>query len=95
MNPPESASSTDKTYAFASRHVGGCHFALADGSVRFVSENIHHTSYHCRNIGTATDCHSGLPGAPGSPLDEPINFAKLGVYQRLGTRNDEQVIGDF
>jgi prepilin-type N-terminal cleavage/methylation domain-containing protein len=95
MNPPDTAPNSDRQFAFASRHVGGCHFTLADGSVRFVSENINHTSYHCRNIGTATDCHSGLPGTPGNPLDEPINFAKLGIYQRLGTRNDGQVIGDF
>jgi prepilin-type processing-associated H-X9-DG protein len=25
---------------FTSNHVGGCHFAMADGSVRFISENI-------------------------------------------------------
>lgn len=27
-------------YAFASRHVGGGHFTMADGSARFISENI-------------------------------------------------------
>jgi hypothetical protein len=29
--------------SFHSRHVGGGHFTLADGSVRFVSENIDHS----------------------------------------------------
>jgi len=35
-----------ENYSFASRHTGGVHFALADGSVRFVSENIDLTIYH-------------------------------------------------
>lgn len=30
---------------FGSFHVGGCHFTLADGSVRFVSENIDLNTY--------------------------------------------------
>lgn len=37
-------------YAFASRHVGGGHFAMADGSARFISENIDITLY--RNAAT-------------------------------------------
>jgi prepilin-type processing-associated H-X9-DG protein len=33
------------TRGFSSYHPGGCHFALADGSVQFVSENIDLTTY--------------------------------------------------
>ena len=34
-----------RNYGFASKHVGGCHFAMCDGSARFVSENIDTTLY--------------------------------------------------
>lgn len=27
-------------YAFGSRHTGGCHFVMCDGTVRFISENV-------------------------------------------------------
>lgn len=30
--------------AFSSSHPGGCHFAFGDGSVHFISENIHHVT---------------------------------------------------
>ncbi|QDU39599.1 Type II secretion system protein G precursor [Maioricimonas rarisocia] len=41
---------------FGSYHVGGCHFAMADGSVHFLSENIDIRLYH--SLGQRAD---GLP----------------------------------
>ncbi|MBA4187437.1 MAG: prepilin-type cleavage/methylation domain-containing protein [Planctomycetaceae bacterium] len=45
-----------QTRMFGSRHFGGCHFALADGSVRFVRESIDSAVY--QSAGTRAD---GLP----------------------------------
>lgn len=42
MNPPVTtcSSSTERLFQFSSPHVGGGHFALSDGSARFLSENM-------------------------------------------------------
>ncbi len=44
-NNPVNADENDGPYAFSSFHVGGFQFALGDGSVRFVSENIDENTY--------------------------------------------------
>lgn len=45
-NPnPAKLASTDAAYGFSSFHTGGYQFALGDGSVRFISENIDKNTY--------------------------------------------------
>jgi len=51
--PNGSAEETLRLCAFGSQHVGGAQFAMADGSVRFVSENVD------RNVSRAVGTRAG------------------------------------
>ena len=80
LNNPVNTGSQNCTDGFSSEHVGGAQFVLADGSVRFVSENIDSNS-----IGTGQS-DDAITAA---------EIADLGTYQQLGLRNDGRVIGEF
>jgi prepilin-type N-terminal cleavage/methylation domain-containing protein len=54
QNNPAKANAHDvATRMFGSHHGGGCHFASADGSVMFVSQNINGATY--QSLGARND----------------------------------------
>jgi prepilin-type processing-associated H-X9-DG protein len=62
-----------------SNHPGGCHFAMADGSVRFISELIQHTATAWINNANAYKTRSGTA---------------YGLYQRFFSKADGLAMTD-
>ena len=81
MNAVKNVGSPSCCQAFSSSHPGGAHFAMCDGGVRFVSENIR---FHNAGITDFT-----------SPVNIRTIAADLGTYQRLGISDDAQPVDEL
>ncbi len=87
LNSPRSAnvpgwdSCNSCSEAFSSSHTGGAFFLMCDGSVQFISENIHYS-----NAGLS---RSNLTRGTA------YNSDQLGLYQKLGIRHDGATLGEF
>jgi prepilin-type N-terminal cleavage/methylation domain-containing protein len=74
-------STSDCLMLFSSQHSSGAVFAFADASVRLLSEDLDSSNGNFDPINTLANPPAGWPNE------------SIGVFQRLGVRNDSLVVG--
>jgi prepilin-type N-terminal cleavage/methylation domain-containing protein/prepilin-type processing-associated H-X9-DG protein len=89
LNHPLNSGNDNCTDGFSSAHEGGGQFLMCDGSVRFISENID------SNIAGAPEDDNQGVNWPADVSVAPNTPNTVGIYQRLGMKNDGLVIGEF
>ncbi|MGC1720655.1 MAG: DUF1559 domain-containing protein [Isosphaeraceae bacterium] len=86
----------DTVFSASSYHPGGANFAFGDGSVRFIKETIQ--SWQLINGPTPVPANGSTLVPAGFNQDSNGTFtatgpnAQLGVYQKLSTRNGNEVV---
>jgi prepilin-type N-terminal cleavage/methylation domain-containing protein/prepilin-type processing-associated H-X9-DG protein len=81
MNAVKNVGNPSCCQAFSSPHPGGAHFAMCDGAVRFVSENIRFDNAGVTDFTT--------------PVVIRTIAVDLGTYQKLGIMDDEQPVEEY
>ena len=96
INSGVSDTGTARWHAYGSEHKGGAQFAFADGSVRFISESIQHTPSSLSGAENGRGCQwDAADCADGNYTNKTILAARMGLYQRLHSRNDGLPVGEF
>ncbi len=84
------ANGTHGAIAASSRHTGGCHVLMGDGTVRFVSENIN--SLHASALTTPMPTYAYVITNSPTALNGQSPF---GVWGAIGTMGGGESVSDF